>query len=197
MVAVSTLALLTPLNVQAEDDDLQIAKDANFSNIDDQFSPSQTIYVKAKADSDGSKKKQLNLRDNNYNLITSYTLDYVGSNEFKKTITAPQSSGYYSLEARIESEGSVSTLVKTIEVGNSSSSSINIDVSSRSGGQTISGRSTSPTSSPAVISSPSPSPSPSQSTEPTPQAEQSEEPEKDKGIFAQIKDFFEKLFSIF
>lgn len=186
IVTILALTLIAPANISAQEDDLVLAKDANFSNISDEFSPGQTIYIKVKADSDGSKKKQLNLRDSSYSLITSYTFDYAGANEFRKTITAPQNPGYYSLEARIESKDSVSTQVQTIEVGNSPNSSINIDVSARSGGQSISGNTASPSPSPAVTSTPDASPS----VEPTPQVD-SQEP--DEQGFSESKSFFEKI----
>ena len=186
---ISTLSFLaTKNNVFASD--LTIATDSNFSSQTDNFAAGQTIYVKVNANSDGSEKRQLNVRDNNYNLLQSFTLDYLGGNEFKKTITAPQNEGYYSLEARIEAEGSVSTSVETIKVGEPQNASININVNSKSGGQTTLGNKTTPAPSP----SPNPSPSASTLTESTPQVSESTLVDDKKGIFQQIKEFFEKLF---
>lgn len=204
-LTIAIISFLAPTNLLASDDDnddeeenkddsgLITATDANFASQTDNFTAGQTIWIKVDANSEGSQKRQLNLRDNIYNLLTSYSLELIGNNQFKTSFSAPNSTGYYSLEARIESPGSVSTSVKTIKVGNPQNSNINVKVESKSEGQTL-GKSTSPTpqSSPSQLTTPTPSPTiePSPTTSPNPIISQ-------KNIFDTIQDFFASIFKIF
>jgi len=110
----------TDIKIPHTESKMEIATDSNYSNQTLNFSAGQTIYVRVTADNDGSDKHDLNLHDNNYNLITSYLLTKSGS-QFTVNFPAPGSAGYYSLEARVESDGSVTSIVHTIEVTGSSS----------------------------------------------------------------------------
>lgn len=178
--------------VEENNTGLILATDANFSNRTDNFSPGQTIWVKIQKDAGDSQKRQLNLRDNNYNLLESFTFE-VSGNEFKKSITAPTSSGYFSLEAKIESPGSVSTSVKTIKVGSVQNSSLNIKVDNESPGQTL-GKSKSPSPKASPIATPSPTASPTEQPSPSPEPSPIT---NGQNIFDQMREFFASIFKIF
>src|SRR3990167_3415207 len=130
---ISVVALTLSAKVQAGDNGLEVAQDSNFSSQTINFSAGQTIYVRVAANNEGTDKHQLNLRDNQYNLIKSYTLAKDGS-KFTVSLPAPSSEGYYSLEARIESSGSVSTSVKTIKVGKPQNANVKVSVNESSSG---------------------------------------------------------------
>src|SRR3990167_11159413 len=98
---ISVFILGPSASVQAGDNGLEVASDSNFSSQTTNFSAGQTIYVRVTANNEGTDKHQLNLRDNQYNLISSYNLNREGS-EFTASLAAPSSEGYYSLEAQIE-----------------------------------------------------------------------------------------------
>lgn len=148
---------------------LELSQNSSFSSLTDKFSSGQTIYARVESDSEGDKKRELNLRDDKYNLITTYSLSKNG-NVFSTSLSAPQNSGYYSLEAKIESAGSVSTSVKTIKVDNPTNSSVRVNINSSVRGSTTSER---PSPSPLTVS---PSPSMLSSAQPTPIPSPSEEP---------------------
>lgn len=108
---------------------LEIASDSSFATKTHEFSAGQTIYVRVTSDVSGSTKRELNLRDNSYKLITTYQLSPIGSNQYTASFSAPNNAGIYSLEARLESTGSVVNLVQTIGVeGSGSSSNSNVSV---------------------------------------------------------------------
>lgn len=106
-----------------------ISSSSNFAGQTEGFSPNQTVYVKVEANNSGENKKELNLRSGSYDLIVSYPLINIGSNVFTASFQAPDS-GYYSLEAKIESHGSNSTSVKTLRVGTTTNSSVHVNVNS-------------------------------------------------------------------
>mgnify|MGYP001580253769 CR=1 FL=1 len=106
---------------------LEIAKDSGFSQKTDKFLQGETIYARVGTDNEGVSGHTLNLRDNEYNLITSYNLNRSGD-YFNVNFAAPNADGYYSLETVIKSEGSNVTSVKTIKVGNSTSASVKVNV---------------------------------------------------------------------
>ena len=58
---------------------MEIASDASFTNQTLEFNAGQIIYVRVTAENDGSDKHVLNLRDNNYSLITTYSMTRTGS----------------------------------------------------------------------------------------------------------------------
>ena len=130
---VSVFALALSAKVQAGDNGLEVASDSNFSSQTTNFSARQTIYVRVAANNEGTDKHQLNLRDNQYNLISSYNLNREGS-EFTASLAAPSSEGYYSLEAQITSSGSNNTSVKTIKVGNPQNANVKVSVNEKSSG---------------------------------------------------------------
>src|SRR3989344_4992705 len=119
--------------VQAGDTNLEVASDSNFFSQTINFSAGQTIYVRVTANNEGTDKRQLNLRDNQYNLIKSYTLAKDGS-KFTISLPAPSSEGYYSLEAQIVSAGSKNTSVKTIKVGKPQNANVKVSVNESSSG---------------------------------------------------------------
>lgn len=200
LLAISSIVFLSAAPT-ALASDLIISKNSDFSNPSTNFSTGQTIYIKVSANSDGANKHELSLRDNEYNLISTYNLDSLGSNQFKGSLPTPQNSGYYSLEARIESAGSVTSSTKTINVGdsNNTNSNVKVHVNVSASGQSTQNRSSqnspSPKSSPSPKISPEPNddelPSPSTITSPAP----SSSPDAEKEVTQ--KDFFEKIFSFF
>lgn len=133
LLLISVFAFGFFAKVQAGDNSLEVASDSNYSTQTTNFSAGQTIYVRVTANNEGTDKHQLNLRDNQYNLITSYNLSKNGS-KFTASFPTPSSEGYYSLEARIESSGSVSTSVKTIKVGKPQNSNVKVSVSESTSG---------------------------------------------------------------
>ncbi len=141
---------------------LEIASDSAFSNKTTNFSPSQTIYVRATADNSGSESHVLNLRDSNYNLITSYQLAISG-NQFTVSFSAPSNSGTYSLDANIKSGSSVVNLVQTITVGGSGGNGsanvkVNVNTNANSNnqvlGEAVVTPSPEPTATPVAIAEP-------------------------------------------
>ncbi|MBI3282644.1 hypothetical protein HYZ70_01035 [Candidatus Curtissbacteria bacterium] len=124
---------------------LEIARDSTFSNKTNEFSAGQTVYVRVTSEVSGSTKRELNLRDNSYNLITAYGLSSAGGNQYTASFAAPNTAGIYSLEARLESDGSVVNLVQTIEVGGNGNSnstvSVNINNEVNTGGEVKSSKS--------------------------------------------------------
>jgi len=126
-------AILTPTTVSANSN-LEISNTADFSNSSLDFNGGQTIFARIQSSAAGSKRSQLNLRDNQYNLINSFKLQRDG-NYYTVVLAAPYESGYYSLEAQIESESSSSTSVRTIKVGNPSSAKVNVNVNNQKNGQ--------------------------------------------------------------
>ena len=130
---VSVVALALSAKVQADDNGLEVAQDSNFSSQTINFSTGQTIYVRVTANNEGTDKRQLNLRDNQYNLIKSYTLAKDGS-KFTVSLPVPSSEGYYSLEAQITSSGSNNTSVKTIKVGKPQNANVKVSVNESTSG---------------------------------------------------------------
>lgn len=116
---------------------LDTAADANFAAAALDFSPGQTIFVRISSDNNGDTKHQLNLRDNQYNLLESFTLNKLSGNQFSVNFSAPQNEGYYSLESQLESQGSISTSVKTIKVGNTQNASVKVNIQNKVQGQSV------------------------------------------------------------
>lgn len=145
---------------------METATNSGFSNKTTNFNPGQTIYVKVEANNSGDTKHQLDLRDNEYNQISTYNLDRSEGNKFTTNFSAPTSEGYYSLEAEIQSGSSISTWVKTIKVGNSPNASVKVNIQNKVEGQrsfTVTNSSPAPRNpalSPKASSQLSPSPSP-------------------------------------
>ena len=124
---ISVFILGLSASVQAGDTSLEVASDSNFSSQTTNFSAGQTIYVRVNANNEGTDKHQLNLRDNQYNLISTYNLNKEGS-KFTASLGAPSSEGYYSLEAQIVSAGSNNTSAKTIKVGKPQNANVKISL---------------------------------------------------------------------
>jgi len=143
---------------------MEIASDASFAAKTLKFNSGQTIYVRVTAENDGSDKHVLNLRDNNYSLITTYSMAKSGD-QFLVNFPAPQNSGIYSLEANITSAGSVTNFVKTIEVGGggTGNSQVNVKIENKvnTGNQVLSETNpASPTQTPDPSNPASPTPTP-------------------------------------
>jgi len=130
---ISVFILGLSASVQAGDTSLEVASDSNFSSQTTNFSAGQTIYVRVNANNEGTDKHQLNLRDNQYNLISTYNLNKEGS-KFTASLGAPSSEGYYSLEAQIVSAGSNNTSAKTIKVGKPQNANVKVSVNESSSG---------------------------------------------------------------
>jgi len=133
LILTSVFALGPSAGIQAGDTSLEVASDSNFSSQTTNFSAGQTIYVRVTANNEGSDKHLLNLRDNQYNLISTYNLTKEGS-KFTASLGAPSSEGYYSLEAQIVSSGSNNTSVKTIKVGKPQNANVKVSVNESSSG---------------------------------------------------------------
>src|SRR3972149_1903885 len=73
---------------------MEIAQDSAFTNKTLKFNAGQTIYVRVTADNEGGDKHVLNVRDNNYNFLTGYSMAKNG-NQFLVNFPAPSSSGIY------------------------------------------------------------------------------------------------------
>lgn len=121
-----------PSNILAAS--LEVSKTADFSQITTDFNAGQTIYVRVVTDNNGDDKRALNLRDNNYNLLQSFTFSK-SADTYTTNIQAPQNGGYYSLEARIESESSSAISVKTIKIGTPTLANVKVNVNSQKSGQ--------------------------------------------------------------
>ncbi|OGE05580.1 hypothetical protein A3B51_01000 [Candidatus Curtissbacteria bacterium RIFCSPLOWO2_01_FULL_41_18] len=149
---------------------MEIAQDSAFTNKTLKFNAGQTIYVRVTADNEGGDKHVLNVRDNNYNFLTGYSMAKNG-NQFLVNFPAPSSSGIYSLEANIVSAGSVANFVQTIEVGpTTGSGQVNVKINNQvnTGNQTFTSEESEPTSevSPDVLGEqPSPASTSTQETQ--------------------------------
>ncbi|KKR55799.1 MAG: hypothetical protein UT95_C0064G0004 [Candidatus Curtissbacteria bacterium GW2011_GWB1_40_28] len=136
----------------------------------------------------------VNLRDNLYNLLATYGFSKTGSNPYQFTVNfpAPGASGNYSLEANIESNGSVVNYVRTIEVeGSNSDQSANSQVNVKVENKVNTGNQTSPT--PGVEGVYTPGVSPDNVL-----GEQASQSQETQGFFAslwaKIASFFSGLF---
>ncbi len=116
---------------------LDVSKNANFSTDDLNFGGGEKVYVRVESDGSGSSQKTLNIRDNKYNLVSSVDLSKSG-NTFSASFDAPNTQGYFSLEAVIEGEGASSKSVKTIKVGSLGSANIKVSVNSSVKGTNVS-----------------------------------------------------------
>ncbi len=146
---------------------LQTFSDSSYSSQTQNFDPGQTVWVRVSSSSNGSKSHALNLRDNNYGLVTSYNLSNSGDH-FITNFSAPQNSGIYSLEARIEDDGDNQTFVQTIKVGSTGNgnSSVSVHIENSVNGQTTYSKTETHSSSKSVNSN-TPNPTPQES--PTPE----------------------------
>lgn len=93
---------------QAGASKMEIFKDANYSSSSLNFSVGEQIYVKVESDNPGETKRELKLRDNFYKEISTFSFSRESTTPYiyKVSLSAPNSAGYYSLEATIESSGS-------------------------------------------------------------------------------------------
>lgn len=139
---------------------LETATDASFATTTLDFSPGQTIFVRVWAENSGETSHQLNLRDSQYNQLESFTLNKLSGNQFSVNFSAPQNEGYYSLESRVESQGSISTSVKTIKVGSPQNASVKVNIQNKVQGQSVTDQfntNSQKSPSPQINSSPPPS----------------------------------------
>lgn len=193
LIALTTLltVLLTPSSVFASS--LQTYKDSNHSSQSESFDPGQTVYAKLNSSSSGGKVHVLNVRDNNYNLITSYNFSKSGGT-FTASFQAPQSSGIYSLEAKLEDDGENEVAVRTIKVGSTSNgnSSVKVLIENTVNGSTSYTKTESQSSSTSTQST-TKSPTPTPKANPTPSPSASPEPEIEQEVLGvkvetEIKD---------
>ena len=177
---ISIFILVFFASVQAGDTSLEVASDSNFSSQTTNFSAGQTIYVRVNANNEGTDKHQLNLRDNQYNLISTYNLNKEGS-KFTASLGAPSSEGYYSLEAQIVSAGSNNTSAKTIKVGKPQNANVKVSVNESS-----SGTSQSPQAEVKGVEDEDQSPYLSPSPESSPQTEVYQEEPEESGFWTPV-----------
>src|SRR3972149_7788183 len=85
------------INSATSGSSMEIASDASFANQTLEFNAGQTIYVRVTTENDGSDKHVLNLRDNNYSLITTYSMAKSGD-QFLVNFPAPQNSAFIRLK---------------------------------------------------------------------------------------------------
>ena len=146
------------------DSNLEVSDKSDFATSVRDFRGGQTIHVRINAGAvSPSASSKLNLRDNGYNLLNSFSLSRDGS-YFSTVIPAPYSPGYYSLEATIVGNGSNVTSVKTIKVGEVNEASVKVNINSKVQGESIGSSSQDESekdSGESVQSSPDLSPSPS------------------------------------
>ena len=120
------------------DSNLEVSDKSDFATSVRDFRGGQTIHVRINAGAvSPSASSKLNLRDNGYNLLNSFSLSRDGS-YFSTVIPAPYSPGYYSLEATIVGNGSNVTSVKTIKVGSPNEANIKVNVNNKVQGESIS-----------------------------------------------------------
>ena len=147
---------------------LEVSDRSSFATPVRDFRGGQTIHVRINAGAvSPSASSKLNLRDNGYNLLNSFSLSRDGS-YFSTVIPAPYSPGYYSLEAAITGIGSNVTSVKTIKVGEVNGASVKVNINSKVQGESVSSSSQDESekdSGDSVQSSPDLSPSPSAETQ--------------------------------
>ena len=193
------LLFTASISVVRAESDLQTYSDNSYSIQTRNFSEGSVVYIKINANSPGTKKHQLNLRDNSYNIISSVNLSNTGGNNFTGSIKLPDSSGTYSLEAQIESEGSVSKSAKTVQVGlGSSSSNVKISVNANSSNSSSTSQSSNIQSSPGISATPITTPTPSASSElsqqSSPFADNNSEEQDSEGIIKKIENFIKNIF---
>lgn len=97
-----------------EKDDI-IFSDPAYSQPTHNFSPGQRVYIKVEAFG-GEKGKTLRLLDSSKNEIQRLTLNQSG-NVFTTSFTAPETSGIYYIDIKIEGEGSSFASQENINVG--------------------------------------------------------------------------------
>lgn len=173
----------------AQADTMEITSDPNFNNKTTSFAKAQTVYVKVHSNSEGDLKKELNLRDNNYNLLSSYTFSK-SQDTYTVSLPAPQEEGTFSLEAQIESEGSQTTSVKTIKVGNTTNqnSSVKINVESKTNSSQTTNQTPSPSTS---LQNEKDGTNPNDGQQQTVLGENTQDGQK--SFFETVKEFFIKL----
>ena len=115
---------------------LKTSNRADFSTDVRNFNAGETVYVKIDTDNAGDSGKVLNIRDNQYNFLSSVALTKSG-NTFSASFSAPSAEGYYSLEAKITSALQNTTSVKTIKIG-ASGESVKVNVNSKVQGESVS-----------------------------------------------------------
>lgn len=116
---------------------LELSKNSDFSQTTINFSAGETIHARVVTNNAGEGQKVLNIRDNQYNFLSSVALAKSG-NTFSASFSAPSSEGYYSLEAKITSNGSVVNSVKTIKVGSPNGANVKVHVNSKVQGESVS-----------------------------------------------------------
>lgn len=107
---------------------VDVSKSSSFSSSDLNFSGGETVYVRIKINDTGSSHV-LNIKDSNYSTISSVNLNRSGDS-YTANFSAPGSEGYYSLEVKIEGDGTSVTSVKTIKVGSPTGANIKVNVNS-------------------------------------------------------------------
>jgi hypothetical protein len=128
-------AVSSPINIYAAS--LFVSRSSNFATDDLNFNGGEKVYIRVESDGSGSSQKILNIRDNEYNLVSSVGLLKAG-NIFSASFNAPNSQGYFSLEVVVEGDGESSKSVKTIKVGNPGSANVRVNVNSSVKGTKIS-----------------------------------------------------------
>lgn len=108
---------------------LEVSRNSNFSSEDLNFNSGDRVYIRVESDGSGNSQKVLNIRDNQYNLVSSVDLAKSG-NQFSASFNAPNNQGYFSLEVVIEGDGKSSKSVKTIKVGSPDSANVKVNVNS-------------------------------------------------------------------
>lgn len=129
-----TIFLLAPTSIFAAS--LEVSNNPSFGVAIKDFSVGETIYIRMNSDDSGDKQKVVNVRKNDYSLLKSYPLNKNG-NMFSASFPVPGASGYYSLEARVESSDSSSVSVVTIRVGDVQGVNIKVNVNNNTSSNVV------------------------------------------------------------
>lgn len=166
---------------------MTVAKDSSFSIASREFLPSETVFVRVESKNPGLDKREITLRDNQYQVLQTFIPQRSGFGPYSYTMNfpAPQNSGFYSIESRIENDGSQDVDVQTIKVGKVTNANVKVTtkVQSSSQKQEVKGEQTKP----------QPTPTPTIEPEATPQPTPTTSPDSESDPFGFIKDFFETL----
>lgn len=164
---------------------MTIAKDFSSSNPSREFSPSETVFVRVESRNPGLDKREITLRDNKYVVIQTFVPQRSGFGPYSYTTNfpAPQNTGFYSIESRIESASSSDVDVQTIKIGKVTNANVKVEtkVQSSSKKEEVKGQQSTP------------SPTPPSTTEPTSPPSPTSSPEVETDPFGFIKKFFESI----
>lgn len=165
---------------------MTITKDSSYSQLSREFSPGETVFVRVESKNPGLDRREITLRDNQYGVIQAFIPQRSGFGPYSYTTNfpAPQDSGFYSIESRIENDGSSDVDVQTIKVGKVTNAQVKVEtkVQSSSKKEEVKGQQSTSTPTPPSTSEPTP-----------PQPSPTSSPDVESDPFGFIKNLFESL----